>query len=246
MPESIKAAALALVANAEARWVALVVAIFLIVYLVRKFAPKAWLWFETRSPFVVADPAPVLVALHKAFQAIPSVVLGMVIPAGLTGGDWKAALFGGLLGLLPPLKHELFKWIEWLPYRGALGRVKTKSEPGGPPAGDSRPVAPVHVVFANPRDPDETPPSTAAFRSWRFAPLALVLLLTGCGLFTAATAKTAADIAHDLCVMHYGKEKPALSLDDVAKTYCKDIDPWVDSLLGAERLGAAKARAAHP
>ena len=60
------------------------------------------------------------------------------------------------------------------------------------------------------------------------------------------TAKTATDIAHDLCVLHYGKAKPALSLEDVARTSCEDIDPWVESLLGAERLAAAKTQAAKP
>ncbi len=70
------------------------------------------------------------------------------------------------------------------------------------------------------------------------------VLLSGCGLFTPANAKTAQDIAHDLCVMHYGKQ--GLSLDDIAKTYCKDIDPWLDVIVGAEKLGAAKAAAKRP
>lgn len=82
---------------------------------------------------------------------------------------------------------------------------------------------------------------------------ALVLLLVGlalplqaCSFFTRETAKTAADLAHDLCVKHFSAEKPALSLEDVARTYCKDLDPWVSTIVGAEELGAAKARAAHP
>lgn len=71
----------------------------------------------------------------------------------------------------------------------------------------------------------------------------LMLPLQACSVFNRQNAKTVVDIAHELCVAHYAKEKPAISLDDVARTYCKDLDPWVDSVLGAERLGAAKAAA---
>lgn len=68
-------------------------------------------------------------------------------------------------------------------------------------------------------------------------------LLGGCGLFTAQSTKSAQDLAHDLCVLHYGKAKPALSLEDLARTYCKDIDPWLDAIVVAEKVGATKAAA---
>jgi hypothetical protein len=72
---------------------------------------------------------------------------------------------------------------------------------------------------------------------------ALCLPLSSCSLFTRENAKTAADIAHDLCVKHYSAEKPGLSIEDITRTYCEDLDPWVSTIVGAEALGAAKASA---
>lgn len=167
----------------ETRWSALVVAIFLIVFAVRKLAPKLWLAFEARSPFVVADPEPVLAAMHKAFQAIPSVLLGLVIPAVLTGGDWKSAAIGGLLGLVPPVQHELARWAKWIPYEGKLGKPKPKSDRKDPPDDPDTTVSlmpePVKIV-AQDRSrlhndiPDDEP---AEFRGWDWRPALLLALL---------------------------------------------------------------------
>jgi hypothetical protein len=88
----------------------------------------------------------------------------------------------------------------------------------------------------------KTPPSLPGVH--RFVAIGwMLLLLPSCGIFSTAT-KTAQDIAHDLCVLHYGKQK--LSLEEIAETYCKDIDPWLDAVVGAEKLGAAKAAAKAP
>lgn len=156
----------------EARWTALVAAIFLIVYLVRKFAPKLWLAFEAKSPFVVADPAPVLAALHKAFQAIPSVLLGIAIPALLSGGDVKAAAFGALMGLVPPVQHELARWAKWIPYEGKLGKQKPKSDRKDPPDDPDTTVSimpePVKIVAQDrSRLHNDIPDEPAECRGWR-------------------------------------------------------------------------------
>lgn len=156
----------------ETRWSALVVAIFLIVYLVRKFAPKLWLAFEARSPFVVADPAPVLAVLHKAFQAMPSVVLGAVIPAVLSGLDPKAAAIGALLGLVPPVQHELARWAKWIPYEGKLGKPKPKSDRKDPPDDPDTTVSimpePVKLVAQDrSRLHNDRPDEPAEMRGWR-------------------------------------------------------------------------------
>jgi hypothetical protein len=119
-------------------------------------------------------------------------------------------------------------------------RPKDKDDKG-PPSG--KPVGPWVDV-----DAEKTPPSLPGVT--RFIAIGWMLLacalLGGCGLFTAQGAKSAQDLAHDLCVLHYGKAKPALSLDDVARTYCKDVDPWLEAIVGAEKLGAAKAAAKAP
>lgn len=182
MPESLKAAALALTANAEARWSALVFGIFLLVYFVRKFLPKVWLAFETLSPFVVADPEPVLRQLHKAYQALPSILVGIVVPAVLTGGDWKAAGIGALLGLVPPLQHELAKWIKWLPYRGELGKEKPK-DPKDPPSGSAtKDPEPTRIRFQPPEPP---PGGAAAIRRWAAACAYAVVFALSLGVGTA-------------------------------------------------------------
>jgi hypothetical protein len=124
-----------------------------------------------------------------------------------------------------------------------------------PPPPAPKAVGPADVF---PQSMDGTPISErpsggmdAEFRVWdsraalACAPLliAALCLLAGCSILTPARTKTAVDIAHDLCVKHFSAEKPGLSIDDITRTYCKDLDPWVDTVLGAEALGAAKASA---
>jgi hypothetical protein len=159
-----------------------------------------------------------------------------------------------LVAGLPPLAEALLaaKSTEQVLLAVASGVtaffIAVKGTPPSP--GDGKPVA------AKPLSQRPRAGFDAEFRIWRprwatalsfaFAWMALCSLLAGCSLFTREAARSAQDIAHDLCVMHYGKAKPALSLDDIARTYCKSIDPWLDSLLAAEKLAAAKARAQKP
>jgi hypothetical protein len=158
-----------------------------------------------------------------------------------------------LVAGLPPLSEALLSAASFEQVLLAVASGVTAffmAVKGNPPSsGDTKPVAAKPHVFLQNEDG-----SPIEMRSWPvpalgvLAVLACLVLpgLAGCGLFTAAGAKTAQEIAHDLCVLHYGKAKPGLSLDDVARTYCKDIDPWLDSLLAAERLAAAKVKAQQP
>jgi hypothetical protein len=152
-------------------------------------------------------------------------------------------IFLGLLAGLPPLGEALMnaRSGEAIALAVASGvtaffmAYKGKTPPSG---GASAPVGQLtHISFEKPPEPP-----TAAF----WAPALVCLMLCGCSVFTRQTAKTVVDIAHDLCVKHYSGEKPGISIKDVEDTYCKDLDPWISTILGAEVLGAAKARAAHP
>lgn len=73
----------------------------------------------------------------------------------------------------------------------------------------------------------------------------LVLLAIGLGGAPACAdakviARGANDVARDLCALHYA-EKESLSLDDAARTFCRDLRPWLDLVLRAQRDGAAQA-----
>src|SRR5262245_21439642 len=91
--------------NPDLPWALLALGVFVLVYMVRKAAPAVWLWFEAKSPALkhLDDPTPVLVAVHKAFQALPSVLLGALLPAVISGGDLRQAAAGAVMGLLPPV-----------------------------------------------------------------------------------------------------------------------------------------------
>jgi len=220
------------------QYLTVTIALLLSIDLWKRFHPKSWNWLMLRTPYALELNKAQELA-HNLLVALPQVLGSALVAALVTGGDPKSSAFAAIAGAGAPLTHHIKKWV------ASLKKPPTDS-------GDQKPVGlkypqPTRIRLTPPSDP----PPAAAIRKWRhdawkLATVALALMLPGCGLFTAATAKTAQDIAHDLCVMHYGKEKPALSLDDVARTYCKDIDPWVDTILGAERLGAAKVKAAHP
>lgn len=101
-------------------------AIFLLVYVVRKLLPSLWLRFEALSPALSAEMSAFDVVWHKAFQALPSAIAGLLAGPLFFGGDMKGALLGALNGLLAPIGHELLK-----NYKGRLGIGKPK-DPGGP------------------------------------------------------------------------------------------------------------------
>lgn len=221
-------------ANPDSARVLLAAVVFAVMYATRKLLPGVWTFFETRSPWLGEEMKFLDQLLHKLWQAVPSALTGALLGPALFGDGWKQALIGALNGLAAPLSHELMAR-----YRGQLRSPKT---PGGPDvqSGDSKEA----------RDQTDvaTPPDAVMLQRRRrshylFGLAFTVLLLQGCALLNRQTAKTVVDIAHDLCVAHFSKEKPALSLEDIARTYCKDLDPWVDSVLGAERLGASKAAA---
>jgi len=234
-----------LTAHPDLARVALATIVFLIVYLVRKLAPSLWLRFEGLSPALNIESEWLSEQLHKLYQALPSAVLGAILGPLMTGGDWRQALLGALNGLAAPLSHELLSR-----YQGKLGKAKFKSPPsGGDEVDDTISLMPEPVrLVAQDRSRlhNDRPDEPAEFRrrkhpAWRIALAGL--LFCGCSLFTGETAKTAADIAHDLCVKHYSAAKPGVSLDDIAKSYCQDLDPWVSTIVGAEQLGAAKVAA---
>lgn len=218
------------------QYLTVTLALVLSIDLWKKVHPKSWNWVMLRTPYAL-ELSKAQELAHNLLIALPQVLGSALVAALVTGGDLKSAAFAALAGAGAPLTHHAKKWVE---------SVK-KQPPGG---GNEKPVGltdpePTRIRFA---PPDPTPPDAAIRKwrhpEWRFAPAVLLMLpLTACGLLTKQNAKSAQDIAHDLCVLHYQKAKPALSLEDVVRTYCEDIDPWVETVLGAERLGSAKASA---
>lgn len=187
-----------------------------------------------------------LAGLIVAYLLAASRIAGPLTDAWASLPKPWAAIIPAIVSLLPQVADVFSDVNTWQSFAVSVSSAIAlilpgiKPKPPGPPSEKA-----VGQVDAGPWN-DSTPPSLPGVRMKWVNVAWMCLLLPGCGLFTAATAKTAQDIAHDLCVLHYGKEKPALSIDDVARTYCKDIDPWLDVLVGAEKLGAAKAEAKRP
>ena len=165
--------------------------VFCTVLLWRKVSPSTWLKFSSLIKVTEEDTSWFVATLRKAWQALPSALIGGFYGWLGTGGSIVASLKLALLGLLAPVVHEL----AWR-YEGRLGTKRT------PPA-DAQPIAKRdHVVFANPRDPEDVPP--AALSAWSFlarqlrrrglvmwAAAAVCLSLSGCALFAAEWPKLA-------------------------------------------------------
>ena len=103
--------------------------VFLTVYVVRKLFPRTWEFFAGAIPVSVIDPAPLLLVLSKTWQAFPGALLGAVAASLATGGDMRASVKGLVFGALAAVAHEFAKAAPWLPYTGAVGRVKAPTLP---------------------------------------------------------------------------------------------------------------------
>lgn len=108
-----------------APWLALTVCIFAPQYAVRKFRP---LWWER---FALLGPEARLAS--KVWQGLPSVLLGALCGAYVSGGDARVAFYGALAGALAPLKHELMKRYVGGSYPAA-STAPRKPPPSVPPA----------------------------------------------------------------------------------------------------------------
>ncbi len=192
-----------------------------------------------------------IAALLVANLLAASKIAGPLAPLWKSLPQRWSVTIPALVALLPLIANFFVDVQTWTDFLVATANAIGLALPGflTPPAppSDTKPVAAKPHVFL--QNDDGSP---VEMRTWPvpafgvLAFLACLVLpgLTGCGLFSTATAKTAQNIAHDLCVLHYGKQ--GFSLEDIARSYCKNIDPWVESVLGAEKLAAAKVKAAQP
>lgn len=73
--------------------------------------------------------------------------------------------------------------------------------------------------------------------------VSLALSLSGCGLLNKQTARTANDIARDLCELHARQQKVGISPEEIAETFCKDLRPWADLVLSLQNNGIARPAA---
>lgn len=96
-----------------APWAVLTTAVWLAVYVVRRYLPDVWTRLETLGP--ANAPA------STVFQALPSVLAGALAGVALTGGDYREAWKGAAAGALAPLVHHVLKALPVVPYRGAKG-----------------------------------------------------------------------------------------------------------------------------
>lgn len=101
--------------------VALAVGIWASMSAVRRWLPGVWEfmanlpWTEKLTLGDELDRLDLL--LRKAWQAIPSIVSGAVVLSLVTGGDWREAFIGAVVGAVAPIAHEALKRSP-LPYGG--------------------------------------------------------------------------------------------------------------------------------
>lgn len=108
----------------------LIASVLVIVYAFRKLFPGAWEWFARAVPVAVVDPAPVLLVLSKAWQALPGALLG-ALTLGLSTGQVVPAVKGAVFGALAALAHEIMKAVPWIPYQGKTGDSDLPPGAGG-------------------------------------------------------------------------------------------------------------------
>ena len=113
-------------------WAALSLAVFGIIYAIRKFLPSLWLQFSAFVPAI--DESRIRGALRKIWQALPGVAMGAVIPTLASGGDVKLALYGAVAGAFAPFIHEIAAALPFVPYKGEIGKPKPKDPPDDPPS----------------------------------------------------------------------------------------------------------------
>jgi hypothetical protein len=93
-----------------APWALLTLAIWLGVYLTRKYAPAAWAKLASWGPSSGT-------ASHVA-QALPALLAGTLAAAAQSGADPAQLWKGALAGALAPLAHHALKALPG-PYQGA-------------------------------------------------------------------------------------------------------------------------------
>lgn len=149
--------------------------IFGAVLLWRKVSPDTWRAYSNLIPVSDEQTGRFVAVLKKTWQALPSVLMSAIAGALGTGGNMGATIKIALLGLLPPIIHEL----GWR-YQGNLGDGKPLVPPSLPSPGQRD-----HIRFSAEADPG---PDDAAIRRWArpawYLPLAFgaFALLPGCGL----------------------------------------------------------------
>lgn len=104
--------------------------VFLTVMAWRKLLPESWIKFSNLVPVSDEDTSWFKATVRKAWQALPSALLGAVYGALGTGGDVLASLKLAALALLAPVIHDVAAH-----YQGNLGTKKNPpplSIPDGP------------------------------------------------------------------------------------------------------------------
>ena len=95
--------------------VVILVTAWLIMAGTRRFAPSLWetmanLWWYKKLA-IGKELNRFDVAMRKAWQGIPSAIVGAVMLAMMTGGDWREAAWGAGIGILTPIAYEARKAI---------------------------------------------------------------------------------------------------------------------------------------
>ncbi len=170
--------------------------VFVTVMAWRKLLPASWIKFSSLIPVSDEDTSWFKATLRKAWQALPSALLGAVYGALGTGGNVLASLKLAALALLAPVIHDVAA-----KYQGTLG-TKKNPPPDDPDTTVSLMPDPVRVVAQDrSRLHNDSPDEPAELRKWKhpswrldsvfaFGGVALLAFLVvmqpGCSLFSKA------------------------------------------------------------
>jgi hypothetical protein len=170
---------------------ALILTVFLTIYSLRRFAPKAWLWIEAKLPFVdTLDYRPFATIVSKFVQSLPGALLGVVVASLSSGASVKSAVIGVLSGFAASLVHEVMA-----AYKGQVSTPK--------PPTMAKPYTPERPMTIIDKGPPSVPPAAAFVGRMLGFASAVVLLscaslvasLTGCSFFTHSVEPIAKECA---------------------------------------------------
>jgi len=93
-------------------WALLTAAILVLQWGVRRAFPDLWERVANLPPNFEAYQLDGLVAAaRKAWQALPSVLIGALYSAAVSGGSFRELWIGALSGVLAPVSYEIAKLI---------------------------------------------------------------------------------------------------------------------------------------
>jgi hypothetical protein len=196
-------------------------AVLAIVYLVRRNFHDQWERYADLVLLVFGDDAELdrlFLLARKAWQALPSAVIGAILAAVFAHADIGTAIAGAGVSVAAPVFYEIQKW-----FRGLVARFLAR---GKSPAGTSH-TGIVFLIFG-----------------LSLLPVSLTLVSCKQSQIDSAldVASDVFEVARALCI-GAAKDRVGLSAGEALSKFCdtrEKLEPWVFLAREAQRVGATK------